>query len=213
MKRYLITILFFSIIAPLLWAQEDVYLKKCINIISNIQNSSKDKQVYNNAINLLSDSNQPLLTILDNIGEDKVNEYRKSDKDPFRLNSIVTHVYHIQNGEESSRGNYYDSREVGINYSMIEKSIKPNSKVTYSISGHKGMQEFVFIPYNRKKAYYSISISVNGRNYPLKNEVTPTSYHYVKIANVKTNDIINITIHNQSNKFNSFAIINHNTKK
>ena len=169
MKRHLITILFISCIAPFVFAQ-DVYLKKCINIFSNIQNSSKNKQVFNNAINTLAEVDQPLLTILDNIGDDKINEYNKSDKDPFRLNSIATHVYHIQNGEETSRGNYYDSREVGINYSMIEKSIKPNSKVSYSISGHNGMQEFVFIPFYKNNAHFSISVSVGGKNYPLKNE-------------------------------------------
>ena len=87
---------------------------------------------------------------------------------------------------------------------MIEKSIKPNSKVSYSISGHNGMQEFVFIPFYKNNAHFSISVSVGGKNYPLKNENSPTLYQYVKIDNIKTSDIIKITIHNQSNKFNSF---------
>lgn len=213
MKRLFFIIFCSSFLSITLLAQDNIHLRQYIEVVKNLQNANKSKNVYNNAINTLSDPDMPLLTILDNIGDDKTNEYSKKDKDPFRLNSVITHAYHIQNGEETSRGNYYDSREVGIDYSMIEKSIKPKSTASYSITGHSGMQEFVFIPFDNKNSSFIVSISVNGKKFTPQTKHSPTLYQYIKIGNVNKSDIIKITINNQSKKFNSFAIINHNSKK
>ena len=107
------------------------------------------------------------------------------------------------------------SIEKDIYYSGIEKSIKLGEKNTYSISGHIGVQEFVFIPYNQKTKF-TVDIYINDK---LVYNETGTDMLTKKLdKSVTANDVIKFAItypkeSPNSSSFESFVILNHNPQQ
>lgn len=145
---------------------------------------------------------------MDEIQRDRNNEYRGNGANKFKMNQMVTHVYGRQNTGMVSKGDYFNSTEKDVFYSAIEKSVKGKSKVEYALTGHIGIQEFVFISYNPNTKF---SASVNGKVAKLIDGQKGTLY--IKLPKVKKEDKIVFSITNEFGYSESFVILNHNPQK
>ena len=145
---------------------------------------------------------------MDEIQRDKNNEYRGNGANKFKMNQLVTYVYGRQNTGMVSKGDYFNSTEKDVFYSAIEKSVKGKSKVEYTLTGHIGIQEFVFMAYNPNTKF---SASVNGK--PAKPIDGQKGTLYIKLPKAKKEDIIVFSISNESGTNESFVILNHNPQK
>ena len=204
-------LLSFFIIQPT-HAQEDQYLKNIADVIKGFRKSGKKAQ--EKAITTFSEIGQPKITLMSD-AKGNNNEYKGKKANKFRFNQVVAKVYAIQNTKFEISDIYLLSTEKGIYYSGIEKNIKLGEKNTYSISGHIGVQEFVFIPYNQKTKF-TVEIYINDK---LVYNETGTDMLTKKLdKSVTANDVIKFAItypkeSPNSSSFESFVILNHNPQQ
>jgi hypothetical protein len=109
-----------------------------------------------------------------------------------------------------SKGDYFNSNEKDVYYSAIEKTIKKKCTATYTIIGHVGIQNFVFISFNPKTAF-NVVISINEKK--VYEEKSKNGYLYLNCDKVKKEDRIVFSIVNESDVNESFVILNHNPQK
>lgn len=190
-------------------AQEDTHLKKLTEELIQLRNvKSSNDAPYNKVVLSWSASGNPKITLMDEIKRDKNKEFRGEGANKFKMNQIVTHVYKRQNPEMVSKGDYFNSTEKDIFYSAIEKNVKKKSTVTYTLTGHIGDQEFVFVSYNQNSSF---SAKVNG--IPAKPVKGKKGVLVVTLPDVKKNSTIDFSITNNSGNNESFVILNHNPQK
>lgn len=190
------------------FAQEDVYLKKLTDDLIQLRKVKASNDALNKTVLEWSASGNPKITLMDEIRRDENNEYRGSGTNKFKMNQVITHVYRRQNTGMTSKGDYFNSTEKDIFYSAIEKNVKKKSTVSYTLTGHVGEQEFVFVSYNAN-TFFSVKVNdtsaqpVSGKKAVL----------YLKLPRVKKEDKIVFSITNNSNSNESFVIMNHNPQK
>ena len=189
-------------------AQEDVNLKEMAGEILAIRKAKASDKILNETVIKWSASGKPKITLMDEIHRDKDNEFRGDGANKFKMNQIVTHVYGRQNTGMVSKGDYFNSTEKDVFYSAIEKSIKGGCKVEYTLTGHVGTQEFVFMAYNPHTEFGAI---VNG--HPARPVEGQKGLLYIKLPKVKKEDKIVFSIFNKSEHNESFVILNHNPQK
>jgi len=192
-------------------AQENQYLRELTESVKKLR-KAKDN-MRDKVIADLSIENKPRISLMDDIkgGGD---EYKGQKANRFRMNQVFVFVYEKQNHKMESTPIFLNSKERGINYSGIEKSVLKGGRVKYTISEHIGNQEFVIVPYH-PSANYKVTISDEWHK-PVEKEATDVCT--VKLNNVRGGDKINIIIEyigDKSNKepFESFAILNYNPQK
>ena len=190
------------------YAQEDAHLKKLTDGLLKLRQSKASSQVLNQTVLDWSASGNPKITLMDNIKRDEKNEYRGNEANKFKMNQLVTHVYNRQNTGMVSKGDYFNSTEKDVYYSAIEKTVKPQSTVTYTLTGHVGMQEFVFIPF-KENTKFSATVN-NEKAKPVNGK---SGVLYITLPKVKKEDTIVFSITNQSGSPESFVILNHNPQK
>ena len=190
-------------------AQEDTHLKRMTEELIQLRNiKSSNDAPYNKVILNWSASDNPKITLMDEIKRDENNEFRGKGANKFKINQIITHIYNRQNQNMVSKGDYFNSTEKDIFYSAIEKTVKKNSTVTYTLTGHIGDQEFVFVSFNQNTAF---SAKVNGISAkPLKGK---KGVLFVTLQDVKKNSKIDFSITNNTGNNESFVILNHNPQK
>ena len=105
-----------------------------------------------------------------------------------------------------SKGNFLNSTEKDVYYSAVEKTIKKNRTARYSLTGHIGHQEFVFVSFNPKSKF---AVTVDGKE---AREIEP-GVKYVDIGSVNKEKVIVITLTNYSSRNESFVILNHNPQR
>ena len=188
------------------FAQEDDYLKKLTDDLIQLRETKASSDVLNKVVLNWSASGSPKITLMDEIKRDEINEYRGKGANRFKVNQVVTHVYNRQNTGMVSKGDYFNSTEKDVYYSAIEKTVKESCTVTYTLTGHIGTQEFVFLPFDPQTQFYA---KVNGQ------DATPIrkGIQYIKLEDVKKDSIITISISNKSATNESFVILNHNPQK
>ena len=190
------------------YAQEDAYLQKLTEGVVQLREAKSSSEVLNKTVLEWSASGCPKITLMDEIRRDPDNEYRGSGVNKFKMNQVVTHVYNRQNIGMVSRDVYFNSMEKDIFYSAIEKTIKKKRTVTYTLTGHGGAQEFVFVVYDPKASF---SVEVNGQPaLPVSGMVGVLS---VKLPKVKKEDKLMFSITNDSSSYESFVILNHNPQE
>ena len=192
-------------------APKDAFLRRYVDIVFSLKQPNRSQADYRRVVDTLASPRYPKIALLDDIGTDP-SEYRGATANPFRLSSVVVQAYERQQGVENSRGYYYDSRQRGIHYSMIEKSISARSKAQYSIREHSGRQEIVIIPF-RPDQRYEIHIYCRGQEIKGQLAMKPDKYHHYTLTSVNTDEEITIVIDNQSASPLSFAILNYNARK
>lgn len=193
------------------YAQDDAHLKKLTEGLLKVREKKASSDVLNKMVLDWSASGSPKITLMDEIKRDPDNESRGKDANKFKMNQVVTHVYNRQNTGMVSKGDYFNSTEKDVYYSAIEKTVKGNnSTVTYTLTGHVGDQEFVFVPFNAKAKY---TVKVNGKSAEPVNEKGKEGVLRLKLPKVKKEDKITFSITNHSGSNESFAILNHNPQK
>jgi hypothetical protein len=192
-------------------APQDAFLRRYVDIVFSLKLPNRSPADYRRAVDTIASPRFPKIALLDDIGDDP-SEFRGAAANPFRLSSVVVQAYERQQGVENSRGYYYDSRQRGIHYSMIEKSISARSKARYSIREHSGRQEIVIIPF-RPDQRYEVHIYCRGQEVKGLLGMKPDKYHHYTIASINADEEITIVIDNQSAAPLSFAILNYNARK
>jgi hypothetical protein len=187
------------------YAQEDANLKEMTKDLLAIRKAKASNNVLNTAVLNWSASGKPKMTLMDEIRRDKDNEYRGNGANRFKMNQVVTHVYSRQNTGMVSKGDYFNSTEKDVYYSAIEKTIKKGCIATYTLVGHVGEQEFVFVSFNPNTQF---TATVNGVSTLSKDGVA-----VVKLPKVEKEDTITFSIKNGPGSNESFVILNHNPQK
>lgn len=214
MKRKLLLTMLLSVGFVLVQAQTDSYLYE---ISKNIKELRKDNNsVRNSAISRLSAASKPKLTLMDEIKwagseEEKTNEVKGVKGNRFKLNQVITYVYKKQNQLLESKGDMLNGNELDIHYSVIEKSVKRGSKVTYMIKGREGMQTFFIIPHNPNSKY---EVYMQGKCYKANED----GDCHIPSFMVSRGQVITFSICYLDDKANkdlieSFAILNYNPQK
>jgi len=190
------------------YAQEDAHLRRLTESLLQLRQAKASKDAFNKTILDWSSSGCPKVTLMDEIKRDEKNESRGNGVNKFKMNQVVTHVYHRQNAGLVSKGDFFNSTEKDVYYSAIEKTIKKGCTATYTLTGHIGEQEFVFMSYNPKTKF---SAKVNGK----QTEAIPgiTGMLWIKLPRVRRNDIITFSITNKSESNESFVILNYNPQR
>lgn len=186
-------------------AQEDANLKKMTEDLLAMRKAKASNEVLNKTVLGWSASGKPKITLMDEIRRDKDNEYRGSGANRFKMNQVVTHVYSRQNTGMVSKGDYFNSTEKDVYYSAIEKTIKKGRIATYTLVGHVGEQEFVFVAFNPNTQF---NATVNGESAKSKAGVV-----VIKLPRVEKKDSITFSIYNATGPNESFVILNHNPQK
>lgn len=186
-------------------AQEDANLKKMTEDLLAMRKAKASNEVLNKTVLGWSASGKPKITLMDEIKRDKDNEYRGNGANRFKMNQVVTHVYSRQNTGMVSKGDYFNSTEKDVYYSAIEKTIKKGCIATYTLVGHVGEQEFVFVAFNPNTQF---TATVNGVPAKSKDGVA-----VVKLPKVDKKDTITFSIENGPGSNESFVILNHNPQK
>lgn len=190
------------------YAQDDAHLKKITEGVLQLRKAKASNDALNKTVLDWSASGKPKITLMDDIKRDPNNEYRGNGANKFKMNQVVTHVYNRQNTGMVSKGDYFNSTEKDVYYSAIEKTIKKGSTVSYTLIGHIGVQEFVFISFNPNTKF---SAKVNGEDAkPVSGKAGVLS---LKLPKVNKEDKIVFSIINHSDSNESFVILNHNPQK
>jgi len=193
-------------------AQENQYLRDLTEAVKGLRKA--DSKVRDQFISKLSSSKNPKITLMDDV-KCEGDEYRGSNANRFRLNQTIVYVYGNQNQTLTSKdGGMLSSKERGIYYSAIEKSVKKGGSLQCSITGHIGKQEFSIIAY-RPTAKFKVTISDGWHNPVVKEGVGNVA---VESYTVFGKNMVTITIdyiEDNSNKsaFESFAVLNYNPQK
>ena len=190
------------------FAQEDNYLKRLTDDLIILRKAKASSDALNNAVINWSVSGSPKITLMDEIKRDENNEYRGSGANKFKMNQLVTYVYNRQNTGMVSKGDYFNSTEKDVYYSAIEKTVKKGCTVTYTITGHIGVQEFIFMSFDPKTKFSAkvndiTAIPISGKSGVL----------CVKLPKVEKEEKIVFSITNNSDANESFVILNHNPQK
>ena len=208
MKHYVLFIIIAICPAIRSMAQADSHLAKLANDIISLQRKTSNKARLNQLVLNWSESSMPKITLMDDIGR-AANEYRGADANRFKMNQLVTFVYDRQNKGMVSKGDYFNSTEQGVHYSAIEKTVSKGKTVTYTLTGHSGLQEFLFIPFNPNALF---TATVNGE----KAKKKENGVQYISLPNITKQDTITFTItydNNNAAAFESFVIVNYNPQK
>ena len=207
MRKRILYVMAFCLLTSLSsYAQEDAHLKDMTKGILQIRKVKTSKDALNKTVAEWSAAKQPKITLMDEIERDTEHEFWGNGANKFKINQVVTYVYSRQNTGMVSKGDYFNSTEKDVLYSAIEKNVKKGETVSYTLTGHAGIQEFVFISYNPKTKFTAI---VNGKN---ANQ-TEEGVKSIKIGKVSKNDKITFSIRNESSSNESFVISNHNPQK
>ena len=190
------------------YAQEDEHLKKMAEDLMAIRKAKASEKILNEFVIKWSASGKPKITLMDEIQRDQNNEHRGNGANKFKMNQMVTYVYGRQNIGMVSKGDYFNSTEKDICYSAIEKNVKKKATVTYTLTGHVGAQEFVFMSFNPKTKF---SAKVNGKS--AQSVSGRDGILWIKLPKVKKGDKITFSITNESDSNESFVILSHNPQK
>lgn len=205
-KRFLFLVLVAFLANVSVHAQENTHLKKLTDGVMKIRKSKSSKEALNTVIVDWSAKNNPKLTLMDELKRDDEHEFRGKDANKFKINQVVTYVYSRQNTGMVSKGDYFNSTEKDVYYSAIEKNVKGGNTVTYTLMGHVGNQEFVFVSYNPKTKF---TAKINGKEATDKGN----GLQVLKLGKVTPQEKIIISISNESKSNESFVILNHNPQK
>lgn len=186
----------------------DPHLNKMTEDVKTIRKKKASKDILNKTVLNWSAKGMPKITLMDEIKRND-GEYKGKDVYKFKMNQLVYHVHDRQNTKMVSKGDYFNSNEKNVFYSVIEKTVKRGQTVTYTITGHAGTQEFVFIAFNPKS---QLTATVN--NVPAK--CLEDGVWAIVLDKVKAGDTITLSVSlNAKNaaQYESFVILNHNPQK
>lgn len=189
-------------------AQEKSQLAPFVRDVLALRQAKASKAALNQTVLKWSGSGRPKITLMDEIGR-SLGEYRGDGACRFKMNQVVTFVYDRQNRGLVSKGEFFNSTELGVFFSAIEKSVGKGKTVTYSLTGHQGPQELAFVPFN-PKAKYSVRVNTTAAK-PDSDGVA-----WVSLSHVSPSDSITFSITlaaDNATAHESFTILNYNPQQ
>lgn len=193
-------------------AQENQYLRDLTEAVKGLRKGNEKVRKQFEAS--LSSSGKPKISLMDDV-KSEGDEFKGNDANQFRLNQAVVNVYDRQNHTLTGKdGGMLSSKERGIYYSAIEKSIKKGGTVRFSIDGHVGQQEFSVIAYH-PTAKIRVTVT-DGFHRPVTNEgIGNVSIVSFGVSGKNTVTLTVEYLGDDKNKelFESFSIINYNPQK
>lgn len=188
----------------------DEEMQNLINIVNTLR-GAQDKEAWDNVKAALS--NDKKWTIMDELSQSS-NECRVTDRSVqwFSINRMLS-----QNmGYETSRarGDFNSGEDPNFNYSLIERSVKANTSVSYEMRFRQGKQEFVVMPYDTEGVNMTLE-AYRGEELLATGKMASDGNIYLTIdadKNVRSDDTLTIVVTNNSDKNMAFVIINHNSR-
>lgn len=188
----------------------DEELQNLINIVNTLR-GAQDRETWESAKSALG--NDKHWTIMDELKQSS-NECRITDRSVqwFSINRMLS-----QNmGYETSRarGDFNSGEDPNFNYSLIERSVKANTSVSYEMRFRQGKQEFVVMPYETEGIDMTLE-AYRGEELLATGKMANDGNIYLTIdadKNVQSDDILTIVVTNNSDKNMAFVIINHNSR-
>ena len=104
-------------------AQQNNYLKSLVKMTIELRKAKGSSSTCEKMVETLTGVGAPKITLMDDVGTHSA-EYKGKGDVKYHLNGVVQKAYDTNHGVNKSRGHYYDSHELGIHYSLIEKSVK-----------------------------------------------------------------------------------------
>ena len=189
-------------------AQEASMLAPFVKDVIALRQAKASKAALNQTVLRWSGAGRPKITLMDEIGRSP-DEYRGDGAGRFKMNQVVTFVYDRQNKGLTTKGEFFNSTELGVFFSAIEKSVAKGKVVTYTLTGHQGPQELAFVPFSQK-AKYSVKVNAVAAK-PDSNGVA-----WVTLPHVSPSDSITFTITlaaDNAAAHESFTILNYNPQQ
>ena len=183
----------------------DTELQKLMNTVATLRNV--DSKAWDKA--LANFEKDDLWTMMDETKRHD-NECWLVGDNRFKLNEILSKGNHYD--KKATTGDFLNGNDPNFNYSLIERGVKKNSKVTYELSYREGRQTFVVMPYE-KNIVVEVNATRNGTKVGSTRTDTDGNVILTIDDNVKTTDKLVIEIANKSDKDMAVVIINHNTRK
>lgn len=202
MKRLTFLVLLCTAVSIASLAQ-DAHLTRMAQGVAGLRKAKTEAR--NRLVAEWSAGQMPKVTLLDNLGT-SAGEARGKGCNPFMVNQVVTYVHNRQNTGMVSKGDYFNSTEKDVHYSAIEKTVQPRQTVTYSLTGHIGHQQFMFVAYDPKA---KLTFRVGGKLATDRGN----GVAFVDLGAVSRQDAIAITVTNDTDKAQSFVILNHNPQR
>lgn len=192
-------------------AQQDASLRQITEQVKSLRKGTV--KAREQVVTQMTSAEHPRVTLMDELSRHN-NEYQGANAYKFRLNQVVANVYSKQRVPLTSRGDFFNSTEEGVFYSAIEKNVKRGTTVTYTLTGHAGKQEFVFVSYNPSTTF-AVKVMVGNQ---VKCQETATGSVAAVVGMVKKTDRITLSVTypavgKNTAAFESFAILNHNPQK
>ena len=196
-------------------------LDKLVQAVASLRqpDAAKQKAAYQTVSKTLEGDKE--WTPMDELVADvKLNECRPTDKTVswFRLNTMLNTIMQKRQGLNTSRGDFLNGEDPNFNFSLIEKSVKPQKSVSYTMKGRQGTQEFVVMPFDISgTASLNVDIyrQVNGKWSKMTSDKQLRNGNiYLTLKEKVTKETqLKLQIDNKGTAGMAVVIINHNTRK
>lgn len=130
----------------------------------------------------------------------------------FKLNRMLSQI----GGKRkyvSTRGDMLNGEDERYDYSLYERSVQKDAKVSYSLTGREGRQVLVIVPYAKDGGGLSASVALDGaQEKPFVQTGRGDGSLYVTIDDdLQKHQVIRVTVTGgQSDQ--AFVLLNHNTR-
>ena len=189
------------------FAQEktDAELQKLINTVATLRKT--DSKAWDKA--LADFEKDKLWTMMDET-ERHDNEYWLVGDNQFKLNALLSKCKRYD--KKMTPGDFLNGNDPNFNYSLIERSVKKGSTVSYELSYREGQQTFVVMPYE-KNSTLSVTATRNGKTVGTTRTDADGNVILSIDDKMAKSDKLCISITNKSGNDMPIVIINHNTRK
>lgn len=189
---------------------QDSELQNLISIVGSLRDVH-DSDAWNSVKATLGNDKQ--WTIMDELKQDP-NECKITDRTLhwFTINRMLSQNRGYENSR--TRGDFNSGEDLNYNYSLIERSVKANTSVSYNLKYRQGKQEFVVMPYDTEGTDMTME-AFRGDEKLATGKKGADGNIYLTIAadkNLQLDDVFKIVVTNNGDRNMAFVIINHNTR-
>ena len=189
----------------------DNVLKTFVDAVVSLRQGTSESRVA--LENVLSKNEK--WTLMDELQDQNGAECRLNSKmKRLNLTPILNKVLAMRHGKSEVPGHYLNGEDPRYDYSLTERGITARGKVSYTMKGRVGEQDFVFVTAGNKGLPITVRF-VKGKT-ALKTTTLPSpdgTLHLHIGEKLKSSDRITMEISNTSGTSVAVTILNHNTRK
>lgn len=130
----------------------------------------------------------------------------------FKLNSILNTVDH-QRKPVTTHGDGLNGEDRRYKYSLYERSVRPQTTVSYTLQGREGAQTFVIVPFTADQMPLTATAVIDGKSLSFAVDKTRGVLVCNYAGRLTQDDRFTLTVSNSSNESQAFVIINYNTRE